>query len=57
MINISKEIFNEKKKSGKVFSLISEFRGDEITPIKIFGGFKGSRRFIFESVGNTSLCR
>lgn len=49
MINISKEIFNEKKKSGKVFSLISEFRGDEITPIKIFGGFKGSRRFIFES--------
>ena len=49
MINISKDIFNEKKKSEDVFSLISEFRGDEITPIKIFGGFKGSRRFIFES--------
>ena len=49
MINISKESFNEKKKSENVFSLISEFRGDEITPIKIFGGFQGSRRFIFES--------
>lgn len=49
MINISKESFNEKKKSEYVFSLISEFRGDEITPIKIFGGFKGSRKFIFES--------
>lgn len=49
MINISKESFNEKKKSGDIFSVISEFRGDEITPIKIFGGFNGSRRFIFES--------
>lgn len=49
MINISKESFNEKKKSEYVFSLISAFRGDEITPIKIFDGFKGSRRFIFES--------
>lgn len=49
MINISKESFNEKKKSENVFSLISEFRGDEITPIKIFDGFKGRRRFIFES--------
>ena len=49
MINISKESFNEKKKSENVFSIISEFRGDEITPIKIFNGFKGSRKFIFES--------
>lgn len=49
MINISKESFYEKKKSEYVFSLISEFRGDEITPIKIFDGFKGNRRFIFES--------
>ncbi len=49
MINISKEVFNEKKYSENIFSLISEFRGDEITPIKIFDGFKGSRRFIFES--------
>ena len=49
MINISKENFYEKKNSENVFSLISEFRGDEITPIKIFDGFKGSRRFIFES--------
>lgn len=49
MTNISKESFNEKKNSENVFSLISEFRGDEITPIKIFDGFKGTRKFIFES--------
>lgn len=49
MINISKETFNQKKKDEYIFSLISEFRGDEITPIKIFGGFKGKRKFIFES--------
>jgi len=49
MMNISKEIFDEKKKLENVFSLISEYRGDEITPIKIFNGFKGRRRFIFES--------
>lgn len=49
MINITKESFYEKKNSVNIFSLISEFRGDEITPIKIFDGFKGSRKFIFES--------
>ena len=48
MINITKEQFNEKKSSGKVFSIMSEFRGDEITPITIFSGFKGNRRFILE---------
>lgn len=49
MTNISKDQFIEKKKSGKVFSLITEYRGDEVTPIRIFNGFKGRRRFIFES--------
>lgn len=49
MINISKEQFNEKKKQDKVFSVITEYRGDEVTPIRIFNGFKGNRRFIFES--------
>lgn len=49
MINISKEDFQEKKKNKAAFSLISEFRGDEITPIRLFDGFKGKRRFIFES--------
>lgn len=49
MINISRENFDAKKRSDYVFSLISEFRGDEITPIKIFDGFKGTRKFIFES--------
>ncbi|MGN0143347.1 MAG: anthranilate synthase component I family protein [Clostridium sp.] len=49
MINISKELFYEKKQKDKVFSIITEYRGDEVTPIRIFNGFKGSRRFIFES--------
>ena len=49
MINISKQEFGEKKKQNKVFSLITEYRGDEVTPIRIFNGFKGKRRFIFES--------
>ncbi len=49
MTNISRDQFIEKKKSGKVFSLITEYRGDEVTPIRIFNGFKGRRRFIFES--------
>ena len=49
MINISKDQFNEKRKENKVFSLITEYRGDEVTPIRIFNGFKGKRKFIFES--------
>ncbi len=49
MINYSKQQFMEKKKENKTFSLISEYRGDEVTPIRIFNGFKGRRRFIFES--------
>ena len=49
MINITKIQFNEKKKQNRVFSLITEYRGDEVTPIRIFNGFKGKRRFIFES--------
>ena len=49
MINFSKDQFNEKRKENKVFSLITEYRGDEVTPIRIFNGFKGRRKFIFES--------
>lgn len=49
MINISKKKFESKKNLEAIFSLISEFRGDEITPIRLFDGFKGKRRFIFES--------
>lgn len=49
MVNISKEQFDLKKTEGNIFSLITEYRGDELTPIRIFNGFKGSRRFIFES--------
>lgn len=49
MTNISKKEFQSKKKSKAAFSLISEYRGDEITPIRLFNGLKGERRFIFES--------
>ena len=48
MINISEVEFNNKKKNNKGFSLISEFRGDELTPITIFEGFQGKNRFILE---------
>ena len=48
MINISEMEFNNKKKNNKGFSLISEFRGDELTPITIFEGFQGKNRFILE---------
>ncbi|HCW53131.1 MAG TPA: anthranilate synthase component I [Clostridium sp.] len=49
MINITKKEFEDKKNNEKVFSLISEYRGDEVTPIRIFNGLKGRRKFIFES--------
>lgn len=49
MINITKKEFEQKRNQNKVFSLISEYRGDEVTPIRIFNGLKGNRRFIFES--------
>ena len=49
MINISKEQFEENIKSKKVFSIISEFRGDEITPITLFKALDGERKFILES--------
>lgn len=48
MANISDQEFEVRKESGRVFSVISEFRGDEITPITLFNGLKGSKKFIFE---------
>lgn len=48
MINISKNEFEKLKKSNSIFSIISAFRGDQITPITIFTGFKGNRKFILE---------
>ena len=41
--------FRFRKKSGKAFSFIKEFRGDLLTPIGIFNALKGNRKFIFES--------
>ncbi|MDS0524480.1 anthranilate synthase component I [Clostridium sp. SHJSY1] len=48
MISTTESNFYGNKESGKVFSFISEYRGDEITPITLFNGLKGARRFIFE---------
>ncbi|NLK94891.1 MAG: anthranilate synthase component I [Clostridiales bacterium] len=48
MINITEEQFKELKSKKKIFSIISMFRGDEITPITIFSGMKGNRKFILE---------
>ncbi|WP_156626731.1 anthranilate synthase component I [Clostridium tertium] len=49
MVNISKEEFLKNKSENLTFSVISEYRGDEVTPIKIFNSLKGSNKFIFES--------
>ena len=48
MINLTKEQFEQKKKNNKIFSLISEFRGDDITPIMIYSGLKEQGKFILE---------
>lgn len=48
MINTTEKKFKEEKNLKKAFSFISEFRGDEITPIVLFNGLKGKRKFIFE---------
>lgn len=48
MISTTKKKFEEEKNMKKAFSFISEFRGDEITPIVLFNGLKGKRKFIFE---------
>lgn len=48
MINISEKEFKGEKIKNIIFSVISEFRGDEITPITIFTGLKGKRKFILE---------
>ncbi|WP_143317136.1 anthranilate synthase component I [Clostridium sp. HBUAS56017] len=48
MISTTECDFKKKKGDRKIFSFISEYRGDEITPITLFNGLKGTRRFIFE---------
>lgn len=48
MISMTDVKFKEKKEGKKAFSFISEFRGDVVTPISLFNGLNGSRKFIFE---------
>lgn len=49
MINMNKDEFENRKSKGERFSLISEFRGDETTPIRLFNGLKGTGKFLLES--------
>lgn len=49
MININKKEFEKRKSEGYIFSVISEFNGDETTPIRLFNGLKGSGKFLLES--------
>ncbi|MEG2354035.1 MAG: chorismate-binding protein [Clostridium sp.] len=51
MANISQEEFKLRRKDSEVFSVISDFRGDDISAIRIFQGFQGEGKFIFESGG------
>lgn len=46
--------FEKKKNMNKVFSFISEYRGDELTPITIFNCLRGNRKFIFEGGTNAN---
>lgn len=49
MLFIQKEEFLNLKMKGKTFSVIGEYRGDEITPITIFNTLEGEKKFILES--------
>lgn len=49
MININKEEFKNLKSGGNIFSVISEFNGDETTPIRLFNKLKGIGKFLLES--------
>ena len=49
MVNLNKKEFEEIKGKGIRFSIISEFRGDETTPIRLFNGLNGRGKFLLES--------
>ncbi|MGN1033514.1 MAG: anthranilate synthase component I [Intestinibacter sp.] len=55
LINITKEQFQDLKKGDKIFSYISEFRGDIITPIGIYMALTGKRKFILEGGSMDSI--
>lgn len=49
MINIKIDEFKNAKDKKERFSIISEFSGDETTPIRIFNRLKGYGKFLLES--------
>ncbi|SHJ29691.1 anthranilate synthase component 1 [Clostridium cavendishii DSM 21758] len=48
MVNLSCEEFKKLKNEEKSFSLVSSFRGDEITPIKLYSNLNGREKFLLE---------
>lgn len=49
MISTAKSNYDARKSEKIGFSFITEYRGDCVTPITLYNGLKGRRRFILES--------
>lgn len=49
MVSTAKSNFEARKSEKKGFSFITEYRGDGVTPITLYNGLKGRRKFILES--------
>jgi anthranilate synthase component 1 len=49
MISTAKSNYEARKSEKRGFSFITEYRGDGVTPITLYNGLKGRRRFILES--------
>lgn len=56
MVNVTKERFEELKKSGKTFPMAMEFMADQITPTNMYYNLDGEYRFLLESamIGGSS---
>lgn len=56
MVNVTKERFEELKKSGKNFPMAMEFMADQITPTNMYYNLDGEYRFLLESamIGGSS---
>ena len=49
MVTTAKSNYDARKLEKKGFSFITEYRGDGVTPITLYNGLKGRRKFILES--------
>lgn len=50
MFNLSQQQFNQKRKSEKIFPVVLQFNGDELTPIAVYYSLTGKHKFLLESV-------